>query len=268
MCGGVADALRVIVCNVTARGLLRNTLVLYLFCACSQVTLICKQLRTVHRLVLTGTPIQNNLRELWSLFDFVFPGRLGTLPAFEAEFANPIRVGGYANARQVVIGTRCRLEASVFRFGWYRECRFTSRLAFSLLTLACFPGCASPMQARLAYRCALVLRDLIHPYLLRRQKKDLEDIIHLPAKTEQVQCHRPAGQFFLRVYFFLSFRNNVNFDNREIYRVCRREWRKQYFLLPLCDSKVNERAARVPYQHLTGFFASPSFVTACESTKT
>lgn len=64
-----------------------------------QVTLLCKQIRTVHRLVLTGTPIQNNLRELWSLFDFVFPGRLGTLPAFEAEFANPIRVGGYANAR-------------------------------------------------------------------------------------------------------------------------------------------------------------------------
>lgn len=67
-----------------------------------QVTLICKQIRTVHRLVMTGTPIQNNLRELWSLFDFVFPGRLGTLPAFEAEFSSPIRVGGYANARQVV----------------------------------------------------------------------------------------------------------------------------------------------------------------------
>lgn len=67
-----------------------------------QVTLICKQIRTVHRLVLTGTPIQNNLRELWSLFDFVFPGRLGTLPAFEAEFSSPIRVGGYANARQVM----------------------------------------------------------------------------------------------------------------------------------------------------------------------
>lgn len=42
------------------------------------------------------------------------------------------------------------------------------------------------MQARLAYRCALVLRDLIHPYLLRRQKKDLEEIIRLPSKTEQV----------------------------------------------------------------------------------
>lgn len=52
------------------------------------------------------------------------------------------------------------------------------------------------MQARLAYRCALVLRDLIHPYLLRRQKKDLEDVIHLPAKTEQVRLCR----FVVRKY--------------------------------------------------------------------
>ena len=50
----------------------------------------------------------------------------------------------------------------------------------------------SPMQARLAYRCALVLRDLIHPYLLRRQKKDLKDIIRLTAKTEQVRHQRIA----------------------------------------------------------------------------
>lgn len=33
--------------------------------------------QTTHRLILTGAPIQNNLTELWSLFDFVFPGRLG-----------------------------------------------------------------------------------------------------------------------------------------------------------------------------------------------
>lgn len=52
----------------------------------------------VHRLIMTGSPIQNRLSELWSLFDFVFPGKLGTLPVFQTQFALPIQIGGYANA--------------------------------------------------------------------------------------------------------------------------------------------------------------------------
>ncbi|OQR72026.1 DNA excision repair protein ERCC-6-like [Tropilaelaps mercedesae] len=75
----------------------------------SQATLAVKQFKTPHRIILSGSPIQNNLRELWSLFDFVFPGKLGTLPTFMAEFAVPITQGGYANATetQVAVGYRC-----------------------------------------------------------------------------------------------------------------------------------------------------------------
>ena len=51
------------------------------------------QFRTPHRLILTGSPMQNNLKELWSLFDFVFPGKLGTLPVFMEEFSVPITQG-------------------------------------------------------------------------------------------------------------------------------------------------------------------------------
>ncbi|TPX58429.1 hypothetical protein PhCBS80983_g03115 [Powellomyces hirtus] len=69
------------------------------------ITQACKQLRTPHRIVLTGTPIQNNLTELWSLYDFVFPGRLGTLPVFQSQFAIPIQLGGYANASNVQVQT-------------------------------------------------------------------------------------------------------------------------------------------------------------------
>ena len=47
---------------------------------------------------MTGSPIQNRLAELWSLFDFVFPGKLGTLPVFQQQFALPIQMGGYSNA--------------------------------------------------------------------------------------------------------------------------------------------------------------------------
>tara|TARA_R110002050_G_scaffold173155_3_gene305293 strand:+ start:206 stop:574 length:369 start_codon:yes stop_codon:yes gene_type:complete len=64
----------------------------------SNITLLCKRLQSPHRIILTGAPIQNNLVELWSLIDFVFPGRLGTLPVFESHFALPISIGNYANA--------------------------------------------------------------------------------------------------------------------------------------------------------------------------
>lgn len=104
------------------------------------ITLVCKQLQTVHRIIMTGAPIQNKLTELWSLFDFVFPGKLGVLPVFQAQFSLPIAIGGYANA--------------------------------------------TPLQVTTAYRCAVVLRDLIMPYLLRRMKSDVE--AHLPKKTEHV----------------------------------------------------------------------------------
>src|SRR5690606_35947605 len=40
----------------------------------SQTTKACKQLVAEHRLILSGTPIQNNVLELWSLFDFLMPG--------------------------------------------------------------------------------------------------------------------------------------------------------------------------------------------------
>lgn len=74
----------------------------------AEITLVCKQLQTVHRIIMTGAPIQNKLTELWSLFDFVFPGKLGVLPVFEAEFAVPISVGGYANASPLQVSTAYR----------------------------------------------------------------------------------------------------------------------------------------------------------------
>lgn len=74
----------------------------------AEVTLVCKQLQTVHRIIMTGAPIQNKLAELWSLFDFVFPGKLGVLPVFESEFAVPISVGGYANASPLQVSTAYR----------------------------------------------------------------------------------------------------------------------------------------------------------------
>ncbi|WP_438348083.1 DEAD/DEAH box helicase [Paenibacillus sp. FA6] len=43
-----------------------------------------------HRVVLTGTPIENRLSELWSLYDFINPGYLGSARAFNNRFINAI----------------------------------------------------------------------------------------------------------------------------------------------------------------------------------
>jgi len=73
------------------------------------ITINCKELRTANRVILSGTPMQNNLIELWSLFDFVFPMRLGTLVNFRYSFEVPIKLGGYANATnsQILTATKC-----------------------------------------------------------------------------------------------------------------------------------------------------------------
>ncbi|MFZ5861802.1 MAG: SNF2-related protein [Nitrospirota bacterium] len=49
-----------------------------------------KSLSARHRLALTGTPIENRPAELWSIFDFLLPGYLGSAKSFRREFESPI----------------------------------------------------------------------------------------------------------------------------------------------------------------------------------
>lgn len=42
------------------------------------------------RLIMTGTPLENHLGELWNLFRFINPGLLGSLEQFNRQFAGPI----------------------------------------------------------------------------------------------------------------------------------------------------------------------------------
>ncbi len=51
-------------------------------------------LKADHRLVMTGTPVENNTFELWSQFAFLNPGLLGNMDYFKHAFATPIESGG------------------------------------------------------------------------------------------------------------------------------------------------------------------------------
>ncbi|CAM9115468.1 unnamed protein product [Laminaria digitata] len=50
-----------------------------------------RALKAKHRVGLTGTPIQNSVLELWSLFQFLMPGYLGDRRSFQRDVAKPVR---------------------------------------------------------------------------------------------------------------------------------------------------------------------------------
>lgn len=56
----------------------------------AKVSIAARKLQAKHRLCLSGTPVENNLTELWSLFHFLIPGFLGDLSAFRTRYQNPI----------------------------------------------------------------------------------------------------------------------------------------------------------------------------------
>ncbi|MBO4631781.1 MAG: DEAD/DEAH box helicase, partial [Lentisphaeria bacterium] len=47
---------------------------------------ICKSIASDHKLVLTGTPLENSPEDLWSIFEFLHPGLLGTLSSFRRNY--------------------------------------------------------------------------------------------------------------------------------------------------------------------------------------
>ena len=55
---------------------------------------VASELNTTHRLCLSGTPMENHLGELWSLFHFLMPGFLGSQKRFKELFRTPIEKNG------------------------------------------------------------------------------------------------------------------------------------------------------------------------------
>ncbi|KAE9035565.1 putative helicase [Phytophthora rubi] len=56
------------------------------------------ELRATHRVALSGTPLQNNVTDLWALFEFLMPGYLGEFAEFRREFVLPITKSKERNA--------------------------------------------------------------------------------------------------------------------------------------------------------------------------
>ena len=66
---------------------------------------LARSLQARQRLALSGTPLENHLGELWSLFDFMLPGFLGTRQQFGKRYRTPIEKAGNTE-RQTVLAQR------------------------------------------------------------------------------------------------------------------------------------------------------------------
>lgn len=56
----------------------------------TKMAIALKTLKSEHRLALSGTPIENHLGELWSIFSFLMPGFLDTMSFFKKQYQTPI----------------------------------------------------------------------------------------------------------------------------------------------------------------------------------
>ncbi|KAB1271234.1 TATA-binding protein-associated factor 172 [Camelus dromedarius] len=125
-----------------------------------------KQLTANYRIILSGTPIQNNVLELWSLFDFLMPGFLGTERQFAARYGKPILASRDArsSSREQEAGMKKTIEL-------YTLCNIITIKWNKILLII----------------TGVLAMDALHrqvlPFLLRRMKEDvLQD---LPPKIIQ-----------------------------------------------------------------------------------
>ena len=68
----------------------------------TKTTQVIQQLKAAHRLCLTGTPLENHLGELWSLFHFLMPGLLGDSKQFRLWFRTPIEKHAHNERRELL----------------------------------------------------------------------------------------------------------------------------------------------------------------------
>ena len=148
----------------------------------SQTAKASRLLRARHRLALTGTPVENNTVELWSLFAFLNPGLLGSLNFFRKTFTIPIEKKGDEETIQL-------LRQLIYPFVLRRTKGSVAPELPAKIENTYFP-LMSPPQRRLYrhwrnYYRALILKKIDREGLHRARMNVLEGLV----KLRQIACH-------------------------------------------------------------------------------
>ena len=163
----------------------------------SQTAKAARLLRANHRLALTGTPVENNTLELWSLMAFLNPGMLGNRRYFQSAFATPIE-------RKGDVQTAGFLHRLVYPF-ILRRTKDQVEKDLPPKTETVIYTTMEPEQEELYnqwrdfYRAA-ILKEIDQKGLNQSRMKVLEGLM----KLRQIACHpaliepgtdRPSGKF-------------------------------------------------------------------------
>ena len=140
-----------------------------------------KHLSCENKVLLTGTPLQNNLTELWSLLNFLLPEVFPNADDFEAWFDFGGMVGSDVDDDvSKAILESVRLAAQTRGLAWPLRC--AEGLSVQRANSDFTPPYPHPQEARDSM--VSKLHDILKPFLLRRIKVDVET--DLPAKQEVV----------------------------------------------------------------------------------
>ncbi|NXC20328.1 ER6L2 protein, partial [Corythaeola cristata] len=87
----------------------------------AQITQTMKSLKCNVRIGLTGTILQNNMKELWCVMDWAVPGLLGSRLHFEKKFSNPVEHGQRhtATKRELATGRKAMVKLARKMSGWF-----------------------------------------------------------------------------------------------------------------------------------------------------
>jgi hypothetical protein len=128
-----------------------------------------KALPAKSRFCLTGTPIENRLTDLWSLFDFLLPGLLGSTKSFAERTKRMERKGSYAPLRRLVgpyILRRLKTDPTVID-DLPDKTEMTVRCPLTREQAVLYQNAVDELAARLEEADGMARRGLILAFLMR-----------------------------------------------------------------------------------------------------
>jgi superfamily II DNA or RNA helicase len=140
----------------------------------------CKRLLGKHKLALTGTPIENRLSELWSIYDFLMPSYLGTQAYFRDRFEIPIMKKGDRGAQE-------KLRRRVSPFKLRREKTLVASELPPKIPMERYCE-LTPEQAQLYKRFATTERDRIAALPGEKVRIDAS-VLTAILRLKQICCH-------------------------------------------------------------------------------